>query len=166
MDLKLRYKTNTGEFTMFDNNSITNRQLLGMLIFGEARGSSDIFKFNVAVSALARLAKAEAHPSVFGYFGTTLKEVITKKYQYSCFLENDPNMVKLQDLYKYESDEIVNKCFALASSIYDMFCPVSKASDILMFMPTHYETMNKNPKWAEKLTYLYKIENGEFYREG
>jgi len=163
--MQLIHQSISGDSIVTKDEALTNRQLLGMLVYGEARGASSIFKFNVAVTVMARWYRVLWHPEKYEYYGQSIREIITKKYQYSCFLESDPNFIKIQDPFSYDSRKIVDSCFLLAKDVHDVFSFGKPNSEILRTMPTHYETMNKNPEWAKKLTYLYKIDNGEFYRE-
>ncbi len=65
---------------------LTEPQLLARCIWGEARGEPIQGKLAVAHVVLNRV-KAQS------YYGKTIRDVILKPWQFSCFNENDPNLL-------------------------------------------------------------------------
>ncbi|KPA16194.1 Cell wall hydrolase, SleB domain protein, partial [Candidatus Magnetomorum sp. HK-1] len=74
-----------------DNEEIT---YLAKTIYGEARGENRASKLAVAWSIRNRTGKNR-------WWGNTYKEVTTKKWQFSCWLESDSNYDDVQYLHPY-----------------------------------------------------------------
>ena len=66
-------------------------QLLGRCVYGEARGEG-----HRGMAAVASVVMNRFHDHTKRY-GGTLKSVILKPWQFSCFNANDPNLDKLAD---------------------------------------------------------------------
>ncbi len=125
--------------------------LLARLIYGEARGGSDELKIAVAYTALNRLGKES-------WYGKTLKEVILKHSQYSCFNKNDPNLPKLQNPCKFEAPSVWQKCLYIASLV------LSRQAKDPTNGATHYHTSKVKPFWSKRQEPVYVIGNTLFYR--
>lgn len=67
--------------------SMSDRDLLARLIWGEARGELPIGQLAVASVVFNRIRD--------GRFGKGMKGVILKPWQFSCFNANDPNLLLL-----------------------------------------------------------------------
>ena len=114
----------------YDENT---RNLLAMMIYGEARNCSADEMIAIGETALVRARDNKA------WNGRTVAEAIRKPWQYSCFNDGDPNKEKLNNydgISKYIAEGILNG--KLKSGID----------------ATHYHTKNINPKWAnsDKMT--------------
>jgi spore germination cell wall hydrolase CwlJ-like protein len=129
----------------------TDVELLGKLIYGEARSCSDTEKIAVAYTALNRVSDGDPRN------GDTLREVILKPYQYSCFNSKDPNSAKIRSAHKNDP-QVYRECLEIAEKVLS-----GKYKD-----PTNgainYHTNNiaKKPDWARKLDRIgrLKTENG------
>jgi len=136
-------------------------KLLALVIYGEARGESYGGKVGVASVILNRLKKG-------GWFGKTIKDVILKPFQFSCFNDNDPNRIKLLAIAQnwelfYKKDKALRECYDIASKFLD-------PNDISMLKDnvsgaTHYKTKNCKAYWADKMQLVAVIGNHEFYAE-
>jgi LysM repeat protein len=84
--------------------------LLARMIFGENRDQSNEAKIASGSSALNRLK--------IGKWGTTLKEVILKGKQYSCFNTGNPNLPVLRDPLRYNPSEWVS-CYNIAKGLLE-----------------------------------------------
>lgn len=127
--------------------------LLAALIYGEARGER--VEGRIAVGHVAKnRTKAP------GWWGTTWKEVILKPYQFSCFLESDPNSGLLLKMLadKDNIEPVWRECKYLAMGIIngDLLDNTKGA--------THYHTLGILPKWAKDKTPILLIGNHAFYR--
>jgi len=150
---------------MSDKNKVFQElediRLLALAIYGEARGEPLGGKIGVASVILNRMKKG-------GWFGKTLKDVILKPYQFSCFNENDPNRIKLLAISQnwdmfYQKDKALRECYDIARKFLD-------PNDVLIFKDnvcgaTHYKTKNCKASWADKMQLVAVIGNHEFYSE-
>jgi hypothetical protein len=68
---------------------LDDKQIMGLTIYGEARGEIDEGKIAVGTVILERVDKQ-------GWMGKTIQEVCLKPYQFSCYLPSDPNFPKLK----------------------------------------------------------------------
>ena len=142
------------ETTNFAEDS--DEVLLARMLFGEARNCTDLEKIAVAYTAINRANDGKK------WNGTNLKEVLLKKWQYSCFNENDPNREKLMDPQVYDS-ESWDDCLKIAREVL-----AGKYKDITNGA-THYHTLNTSPKWSKspKMKKIGRIDGSkhEFYKE-
>ena len=141
--------------------SLDDDKLLALAIYGEARGESYGGKVGVASVILNRLKKG-------GWFGKTLKDVILKPYQFSCFNDNDPNRIKLLaialawDMF-YKKDLVLRECYDLAKKMLDPDNFTVFKDNVLG--ATHYKTKDCKATWADKMKLVAVIGNHEFYSE-
>lgn len=138
-----------------DFSDDSDEVLLARMLFGEARNCSDNEKTAVAYTVLNRVDDGKR------WNGTTIKGVILKPWQYSCFNDNDPNKKKLKDPEKYDKVSW-GKCLGVARGV------VSGESKDFTEGATHYFNPNVvNPSWASKMTRIGRIGNSKhaFYRE-
>jgi len=135
-----------------DLETLSDAELLARCIWGEARSESIEGKLAVAHVVLNRV-KAKS------YYGHTVKEVMLKAWQFSCFNENDPNLAKILAL-KPDNPGLADcqavSDMALLGQSHD---PTGGA--------THYHTTSIKPSWAnsKQMTLLCRIGNHLFYRE-
>jgi hypothetical protein len=91
---------------------LTDAQVLALTIYGEARGESTEGKIAVGSVILERVDHRD-------WDGKRIMDVCFKKWQFSCYLENDPNYGKLLNIAEqwYESmtsNPALNDCFGIA----------------------------------------------------
>lgn len=119
--------------------------LLGMLVWGEARGEPQEGKDAVAHTVLNRL-------SLSPHYGKTLKEVILKPWAFSSFNPNDPNRQKLLEPLKHGS------MAEWASALMVAHNALSGVSQDTSNGATHYVVVDlwnrqcpegRDPKWFE-----------------
>ncbi|MBI3445620.1 MAG: cell wall hydrolase [Magnetospirillum sp.] len=73
--------------------------IVALTIMGEARGEDQQGRQMVASVIMTRVAVAAAHRAKYRsayWWGETPREVCLKHGQFSCWLESDPNRVKMQ----------------------------------------------------------------------
>ena len=130
-------------------------QLLSLLVYGEARGESLDGKAGVAWVAVNRAKRR-------GWFGNSLKEVILKPYQFSCFLPDDPNFqiltTILQNFDDYiERDPVFRECYYIAKGVMDGWIrDLTKGA-------LYYHAKSISPKWANVYNRKAQIGNHIFY---
>ena len=133
-----------------DYTTLSDVELLTVCIYGEASGEPPLGKLAVAHVVLNRAA----HPS---WWGHTLKEVILKPSQFSCFNPGDPNAKRIKsmvDLGYYNQSCAHIAALTLGGHTVD---PVGGA--------THYCTLDCKPAWRSKMTETIRIGGHVFFVE-
>lgn len=125
-------------------------QLLGMLIWGEARGEPIEGKIAVACTVRNRVNRPR-------WWGRNYRDVILCPWQYSCFNENDPNRDKLVRIEM--SDEIFVECLWIANGVITNMVRDNTSGS------THYHTHAVLPRWAPKMDKKATLNRHIFYRE-
>lgn len=128
--------------------------LLAMCIWGEARGEGTAAKLGVACVVRNRVNLRR--------YGSGYSGVILKPYQFSCFLENDPNRAKLLEPTKHETPAVWQECLGIADAVMRGALDMTQGA-------THYfdDSMIRNPpSWAAKMRPTVKFGRLNFYREG
>lgn len=122
-------------------------------IWGEARG--ELYGGKVAVGCVIR-NRVEARRQ---HFGQGWVGVCTKKWQFSCWLENDPNRAKL--LAVTTDDEAFRSSLQIARLIVDGVLP-----DVT-FGSCHYHTeaMGWPGSWGDRRTPVIQIGAHLFYND-
>ena len=123
--------------------------LLALCVWGEARGESKQGKEAVAHVVMNRYK----HPK---RFGKTVKEVILRPKQFSCFNAGSlsrANMLSVTDNEEWKA------CFSAAQSVY-----LGKVKDNTTGA-THYCRNDCHPSWRKKMTPTTKIGNHVFFIE-
>jgi N-acetylmuramoyl-L-alanine amidase len=129
---------------------LSDAELLARLIFGEARGESDIGKLAVAHVVFNRVKDGRR-------YGKNLREVIFRPWQFSCFNDNDPNLPKLaaEKISTYPID----KCRTIAGlALQNMTLDPTRCA--LLY---HEESIC--PTWQKKAFLLCQIDHHLFYKE-
>jgi N-acetylmuramoyl-L-alanine amidase len=124
--------------------------VLARTLWGEARGEGRDGMRGVANTILNRAA----HP---GWWGRSVAEVCLKPWQFSCWLESDPNRVKLLAV------DGRDRSFATALSV-----AVDALAGILpdyTFGATHYHALHCRPSWAQGRTPCAVIGRHAFYND-
>jgi len=130
-------------------------QLLSLLVYGEARGESLDGKAGVAWVAINRKNRG-------GWFGNSLKQVILKPYQFSCFLPGDPNFNILLNILenfddRIESDPVFRECYYIAKGVMDGWI-----RDVT-YGALYYHSKTISPGWANAYSRKAEIGNHVFY---
>lgn len=116
-------------------------QVLARTIYGEARG--EYSKTNGGISALIAIANVVMNRTKQKtWYGTTIREVCQKPWQFSCWNKNDPNFDVLQT--ERIVDPIFEICQHVAEKVISGGWPdLTKGSD-------HYYAINLKmpPHWA------------------
>lgn len=132
--------------------SLSTEELLARLILGEARNQP--LRGMVAVGCVVMNRFNDG----FKRYGATVFNVITRKWQFSCFNEKDPNLPKLLS----NPGKPIGICRTISSLIFEGIIndPTGGA--------THYHTKNCDPAWNDnpsRMFYLCTIGDHKFYRE-
>jgi len=131
--------------------------IMARTIWGEARGEGLAGKVAVAWVIYNRFKKP-------GWWSRhkddvpddTLAAVCKDPYQFSCWLESDPNRAKL--LAVKDTDPAFRDCLlAVAGVLSGNFYDPTNGSN-------HYHTKGIGPKWAEGQTPVAYVGNHVFYR--
>jgi N-acetylmuramoyl-L-alanine amidase len=141
----------------FSNDS--DRVLLARMIFGEARGCSEIEKIAVAYTAMNRLRDGKK------WNGERIREVILCPFQYSCFNSEDKNREKLMNPESGEP-EAWKECLKISERVLSR-----EISDPTKGATHYFNPEHANPNWKDSMRKIGKIktEKGlsahEFYQE-
>lgn len=130
-------------------------EVLAKTIYGEARGEGVSGMEAVACVILNRVKVALNHGGKY-WWGNDIKSVCLKKYQFSCWNENDPNSrVLSKDL---SGNSVYMLCEAVASRAIKGCIPDQTGC------ATHYHTKSVKPKWAENQVPTAVIGHHLFYK--
>ncbi|MBZ0258843.1 cell wall hydrolase, partial [bacterium] len=121
--------------------------LLTMCVYGEARGEPFEGKLAIAKVIMNRVAQG-------GWYGRSIKDVVFKPYQFSCFNTWDPNFSKL---FKPKKN-VWKQCFKAAWNAY------SELMDDPTEGATHYCVTRINPPWVRAMEETSRIGNHKFFR--
>lgn len=134
---------------------LLDSDLISMLLYGEARGSSDEVKRCIGMTIISRCFAQE-------WYGRSIRGVIFKPYQYSCFNPNDVNFDKIQNPEEYGFEP----CIRIAREIYNLYTMITDAT-YTKFFPTHYHTIKEyreRPDWSNKYNLIKELEGFYFYK--
>jgi len=127
-------------------------------IFGEARGESLQVKLAVGLVIRNRVQ------SPVTWWGNSWKKVCLKKWQFSCWLKQDPNREKILEPMSYEAAAVWFDCLLIARLVMD---PAFIQNDF--GGATHYYDISldqpgrKAPKWAADLEFKAQEGRLKFY---
>ncbi len=124
---------------------LTDAELLARLIYGEARGEKWEGQQAVGHVAINRAKR----PS---WWGTNLREVILKPYQFSCFNNDYVSRIITP------KEKTWHTCLEAAMSVLDGDS-IDKTGGA-----THYHAVGITPHWAASLTKTVQIGSHLFYR--
>jgi len=130
--------------------SLSDVELLTLCLWGEARGEPAIGKLAVAHVVLNRAAAP-------CWWGKTIKEVILKPKQFSCFNANDLNRHRLE--HQVNSGYYDPACLAVAQLALS-----GKTEDPTGGGATHYCTVDCRPSWESEMEFLVRINRHRFFR--
>lgn len=124
--------------------------LLALCVWGESRGEKQEGKEAIAnvVKNRWKLQRPE--------FGFTIRDVILKPKQFSCFNPNDPNrrlMRYFQNLDNWMS------CLEAARVVYEGLIADNT------FGATHYCALECNPRWLKGMQETVRIGHLKFFKE-
>ncbi|HAY21625.1 MAG TPA: hypothetical protein DCY27_05570 [Desulfobacterales bacterium] len=124
-------------------------QLLAMALFGEARGVPKPTRQGIGHVMINRAL----HP---GWWGRSLKEVILKPWQFSCFNQNDPNYRKLRSPLQYETAEVWDNC---CRDAIEVMARVNQPnlSDPVRGANHYYDTSIPSPNWADESKFVLAL---------
>jgi N-acetylmuramoyl-L-alanine amidase len=138
IDLPTSY--NTKDFTK-DSDKI----LFARMIFGEGKTCSYDEKAWIAFSALNRVYDNVA------WNGETLREVILKPQQYSCFNKSDPNYDRIKNPEKYNLPEF-EESLEIADQALKAYPMIQKGElEDPTQGATYYHTKEINPYWKKDM---------------
>ncbi len=124
--------------------------VMAQTIWGEARGESDEGQY-----AIGHVIKNRFDSNKW-FSADSLEGVCKKKWQFSCWNEDDPNKEKMEKL----TQEDIKDFIEIANNVLDG----SKESNV--GKATHYYAdYIKEPKWAEGKTPITKIGVHHFYED-
>ena len=109
--------------------------VLGKTIYGEARGESVLGRAAVANVIMNRVARP-------GWWGRTVRGVCKKKWQFSCWNVNDPNLHVLKSVTK--SNPTFRECLVVAELAYS-----GLLKDNTLRATHYFNSSHASPKWAE-----------------
>ena len=124
--------------------------LMARTIYGEARGEGLNGMQAVANVIMNRVNAGK-------WYGRTVKDVVLKPWQFSCWNENDPNRNKILNVTT--ADNTFLAATSIAKSAY-----AGELPDIT-YGATHYHVYTMTPVWIGKMTKTAQIGNHIFYRE-
>jgi spore germination cell wall hydrolase CwlJ-like protein len=149
-------ETKKSSFEVFEE--LDDKKLMALCLYGEARGEPLSGKIGVASVIMNRVKKN-------GWFGSTIKKVILKPKQFSCFNEQDPNRRRLIMIaqnwdYFFQKDKTLRECYSIAERVIE---GITFQDNV--FGATHYKTVKCIASWADKMKLVAIIGNHEFYTE-
>lgn len=121
---------------------------LARTLWGEARGDGVRGMQAVANVITNRVNRG-------GWYGATYQEVCLKPYQFSCWLDTDPNYEKL--LRVNEKDSQFAQAVQIAKKAYNGELPDITGGAV------NYHAKSVNPYWAKSMSKTATIGNHIFY---
>lgn len=141
--------------------NLTPAQVLALTIYGEARGESTEGKIAVGSVILERVDHRD-------WDGKTIPEVCFKKYQFSCYLEDDPNYPKLLKIAEnwdeaMKNNAALNDCFGIALGLVSGNIP--RTPEIAETHCCQYATAKgaERVTWDDKMKVVAKINGHVFF---
>ena len=123
---------------------------LAKTIWGEARGEGLHGMQAVANVVMNRVNAAS-------WYGASIKDVVLKPYQFSCWNANDPNRAKI--------DRLSIEDLAASGALNVARQVISGQLKDITGGATNYHATSVNPSWAAKMTKTVQIGNHVFYKE-
>lgn len=143
---------------------LTDKQLVALTIYGEARGETKAGKIAVCSVILERVDYRE-------WDGKTIQEVCLMPFQFSCFLPTDPNFKILKMIAesweeKYTNSLDLQACYHVASDLIEGIFPRTKEiaeSHCCQYLTTALRKSKYCPKWVKKMKLVLVEGEHEFY---
>jgi spore germination cell wall hydrolase CwlJ-like protein len=131
-----------------------------MLVAGEARGEQYAGKVGVAWTVRNRVEADLKGDSKPDWWGEGWAGVMLKRYQFSCFLPNDPNCRKLTKPLDHMSAAAWGECFQAAAVVFFGATPDNTAG------ADHYHVTNmpNPPAWRDPMRITTTLGHHVFYR--
>ena len=135
-----------------DFNQDQTEVILARMLWGETGGCSELEKIAVAYTAINRTEKSKGK--------ATLKEIILKPYQYSCFNEGTKSREFLKNPMEYDKKDFLENIDLSKKILSGEYKDPTDGA-------THYYNPDlvKTPKWAKQLKNLGKIGHHIFFKE-
>ena len=136
-------------------------KIMGLTIYGEARGENRAGRIAVATVIMERVEHRK-------WDGETIEDVCLWPEQFSCFLPNDPNRAKLALVakdwdYHISIDRYLAACYQIAKGVENGTIP--RDPDLHNANCCQYLTTEakKSAKWWKSMRMVKQIGNHEFY---
>lgn len=123
---------------------------LAKTMWGEARGEG-----LTGMQAVGNVIMNRVNAG--SWYGASIKDVVLKPYQFSCWNANDPNRAKIDALTMNDLESSL--ALPLARQIIDGVVPDITGG------ATHYHAKSVKPYWADSMIKTAVIGNHIFYRE-
>ena len=123
---------------------------LAKTIWGEARGEGLRGMQAVANVVMNRVNAAS-------WYGASIKDVVLKPQQFSCWNANDPNRAKI--------DKLSLEDLAASGALNVARQVISGQLKDITGGATNYHATSVNPAWTAKMTKTVQIGNHVFYKE-
>lgn len=130
--------------------------VLARTLWGEARGEGITGMMAVASVILNRVNADLGHDGKPDWWGEGIVGVCQKKYQFSCWLDNDPNLPKMRKVTV--ADKAFSEAYAVATkAVYGTLPDVTNGA-------THYHEKSWHPDWAKGRQPVATVGSHIFYR--
>lgn len=135
---------------------MTERDVVGLTIYGEARGEP--LEGQLAVASVIANRRAD------GRWGPTFALVCRAPYQFSCWNATDPNMSTLVRLaadleHAVATDATLRRCLWIADGVVSGVLPST------VKLATHYyaTSLRDTPRWAKSGRLVGRVGNHLFF---
>jgi hypothetical protein len=147
------------ELLLDDFGKLDDKQLMSLVIYGEARGEGRAGAIAVGSVILERVEHRN-------WDGDTIKEVCLMPYQFSCLLPDDPNYIALKITAKnFEAQRLRSQalmiCYDIASGLIAGTIP--RTPEIAEHHVCQYCTSAVEPDWKSKMTLVATVGHHEFF---
>lgn len=149
--------------------SLPEEKLLALVAYGEARGE-DIEGMKAVINVVKNRVKADKWfiDKNIAAISTSIHGVILKRWQFSCFLETDPNRNKLENIatlwLRVPDIDSAKKLKEYIELGIAYILAIEKIEDNTNGATHYFEKHIKSPKWASKYTKVAEIGNHIFFR--
>lgn len=140
---------------------LSDAQLMGLTIYGEARGESTDGKIAVGTVILERVDHRD-------WDGKTVREVCLKPWQFSCFNPNDKNYGRLLNIAEQWDEAmavngILNECYEIAIGL--LSGRIQRTPELAYWHACQYATArgSQDARWDDKMKVVAKIGAHIFY---
>lgn len=135
--------------------AISDLELLALCVYGEARNQG----LDGMLAVASVIVNRANNPC---WWGSDIKGVILKAYQFSCLNEKDPNRKMLESIaldFKggLERFASLKSCYWVAKGIIEGFLTGNIKG------ATHYHTKAISPEWKEKMSLVKQVGDHLFY---
>lgn len=130
--------------------------ILARTIYGEARGELVRGQEAVAAVIINRVRRARDRGGRY-WWGSTIEEVCTKPWQFSCWNAKDPNRGKIVDVTP--ENRIFQTCLRVARrAVSGTLADTTNGA-------THYHTKGIRPAWSRRRSPCVEIGQHQFYND-